>query len=69
LLDYKESLKKNRYWLNSLKNADYNKTDRSKIIGLTKEIDAINATDLQKIAKKYLSDGYIFAVLYPENQP
>ena len=68
LLDYKENLKKNRYWLNSLKNADYNKTDRSKIIGLTKEIDAISVKDIQNVAKKYLSNGYIFAVLYPENQ-
>lgn len=68
LLDYKENLKKNRYWLNSLKNADYNKTDKSKIIGLTKEIDAISIKDLQKVAQKYLSNGYIFAVLYPENQ-
>lgn len=68
LLEYKENLKKNRYWLSSLKNADYNKTDRSKIIGLTNEIDNINAKDLQEIAKKYLSSGYIYAVLYPENQ-
>ena len=68
LLEYKENLKMNRYWLSSLKNADYNKTDRSKIIGLTNEIDTINAKDLQEIAKKYLSSGYILAVLYPENQ-
>jgi len=68
MLDYKENLKKNSYWLNSLKNADYNKTDKSKIIGLTKEIDEISVLNLQEIAKKYLSNGHILAVLYPENQ-
>jgi len=68
MLDYKENLKKNRYWLNSLKNADYNKTDKSKIIELTKEIGEISVNNLQEIAKKYLSNGYILAVLYPENQ-
>ena len=39
-----------------------------RIIGLTKEINAINANNIQKVAKKYLNDGYILGVLYPENQ-
>lgn len=68
LLGYKENLKKNKFWINSLKNTDYNKTDKYKIIELTKEINNINADNIQNIAKKYLSDGYILAVLYPENQ-
>ncbi|MCF6348734.1 MAG: insulinase family protein [Flavobacteriaceae bacterium] len=68
LLEYKENLKKNKYWINSLKNADFDKKDRSKIIGLTKAIDDISAEDIQAIAKKYLSSGHISAILYPENQ-
>ena len=68
LLEYKESLKKNRYWLTSLKNADYNKSDRAKIVGLTKDIDAITGADIQKVAKKYLSGGHMLAVLYPEDK-
>ncbi len=68
LLDYKENLKKNKYWINSLKNADFNKTDKYKISELTKAINSINIKDIQKIAKKYLSDGYILAILYPEDQ-
>ncbi len=68
LLEYKESLKKNRYWLSSLKNADYNKSDRAKIVGLTKDIDAITAADIQKVAKKYLAGGHMLAVLYPEDK-
>lgn len=68
LLEYKEGLKKNKYWINALKDADYNKSDKNKIVGLTKDIDAINAADIQKVAKKYLSGGYILAVLYPEDK-
>ncbi len=68
LLEYKENLKKNKFWINSLKNADYNKKDRYKIVGLSNEILAINAKDIQNVAKKYLSNGYVLAILYPENQ-
>ena len=52
LLEYKEGLKKNRYWISALKDADFNKSDKSKIAGFTKEIDALNAADIQKVAKK-----------------
>jgi len=68
LLDYKENLKKNSFWINSLKKADYYKADKYKILELTKEINTFNVSDIQNIAKKYLSDGYILAILYPENQ-
>ncbi len=68
LLEYKENLKKNRYWINGLKNADYNKTDKLKIVRATKDIDGINAKDIQAVAKKYLSKGHILMVLYPEDK-
>ena len=68
LLEYKENLKKNRYWINGLKSADYNKTDKLKIVRATKDIDAINGKDIQAVAKKYLSKGHILMVLYPEDK-
>tara|TARA_R110002073_G_scaffold4213_4_gene28051 strand:+ start:7815 stop:10607 length:2793 start_codon:yes stop_codon:yes gene_type:complete len=68
MLEYKENLKKNKYWITSLKDADFNKTDKLKIIGATKDIDAINAKDIQAVAKKYLSQGHILAILYPEDK-
>ena len=67
LLEYKENLKKNNYWIRALKNADYNKADRSKIMGKTKEIDNITVKNIQAVANKYLTEGYILAILYPEN--
>jgi len=68
LLEYKENLKKNRYWINGLKNADYNQTDKLNLVGATKDIDAISGRDIQAVAKKYLSNGHILAVLYPEDK-
>jgi len=68
LLKYKENLKKNKYWLRALSNADFDKKDRSKIIGQTKDIDAINAVDIQAVAKKYLTSGYVLGVLYPKDK-
>jgi len=51
-----------------LSDADFDKKDRSKIVGQTKEIDAINAEDIQAVAKKYLTKGYVLGVLYPEDK-
>jgi zinc protease len=68
LLEYKENLKKNKFWINSIKNADYNKKDRYKIVGLSGEIESINVKSIQEVANKYLSDGYVLGILYPENQ-
>ena len=68
LLDYKENLKKNTYWIRALKDADYSKSDKSKVLGKTKEIGNITVESIQAVANKYLTKGYILAILYPENQ-
>lgn len=51
-----------------MKSADYLQTDKLKIVGATKDIDAITGEDIQAIAKKYLSKGHILVVLYPEDK-
>lgn len=68
LIEYKENLKKNRFWLNALKNADYNKLDKSNINHFTMAIDEITVENIQAVANKYLTEGHITAILYPENQ-
>ncbi len=68
LIQYKENLKKNKYWINRLKNADYNQIDKLKIVDATKDINAITGQDIQAVAQKYLSKGHILAVLYPEDK-
>ncbi|CAM1365435.1 Peptidase M16 [Tenacibaculum litopenaei] len=64
--DFKEDLKKNRYWLRTIKNIDYLKNDKESAIDLEKRVTKVTAKDIQKVAKKYLKNGYISAVLNPE---
>lgn len=67
LLELKEIQKTNKYWLGQLQNSDYNQTDRSKILEAEDKIKNLSAKDLQKIAKKYLSNNRIIGILNPEN--
>lgn len=66
LLGYKENLKENRFWLQALKNADYEQTDASKMLDFEKTVNAMTKEDLQKVAKKYLNNGYIIGIQNPE---
>ncbi|MCF6307862.1 MAG: insulinase family protein [Flavobacteriaceae bacterium] len=68
LLEYKENLKKNKFWMDFLNNSDYDKKDRSGILNVAKKIKAMTTKDIQAVAKKYLNHGYIYAVLYPEDK-
>ncbi len=68
LLEYKENLKKNKFWMDFLNNSDYDKKDRSGILNVAKKTKAITTKDIQAVAKKYLNQGYIYAVLYPEDK-
>ncbi|SDB46234.1 zinc protease [Flavobacteriaceae bacterium MAR_2010_188] len=58
LLEYKEDLKQNRFWLNTLKNADYEKKDAAKIFEFEKNVNSMTKDYLQTVAKKYLTTGY-----------
>ncbi|MBC3757584.1 insulinase family protein [Hyunsoonleella sp. SJ7] len=66
ILKTKQNLKKNKYWLNRLKNSDYNKQDLSKIFEYEERINALTAEQVQAVGKKYLSKGYILGIHNPE---
>ena len=66
LLEHKESLKENRFWLSLLKNADYQNEDATKVFDYEKNVERMDTSYLQKVAKKYLTDGYILAIHNPE---
>ncbi|PQJ78074.1 M16 family metallopeptidase [Polaribacter porphyrae] len=66
ILDHKESVKRNRYWLNLIKNIDYMKNDASDTMNFEERVNALTKADIQKVAKKYLTDGYILGILNPE---
>ncbi|OUS00146.1 peptidase M16 [Flavobacteriales bacterium 33_180_T64] len=67
ILGHKENLKKNRFWLRTLKNADYQKNDATKLLEFEKHVDELNIEFLQKVAKKYLGGDYIIGIHNPES--
>lgn len=66
ILDYKEDLKTNRFWLGQLKNADYLKKDAHNILNFEEAISSLTVADLHNAAKKYLTQGYITGIHNPE---
>lgn len=67
ILNYQENLKRNRYWLNTIKNIDYMKDDVSSIISFEDRVNALKISDIQMVAKKYLTSGFILGILNPED--
>ncbi|GGI57175.1 M16 family metallopeptidase [Winogradskyella haliclonae] len=66
LLSRKDQLEQNRFWLNVIRSADYNKSDINNVLNYEKNINALTKKDLQAVAKKYLTKGYLKAILLPE---
>ncbi|MDA0177100.1 insulinase family protein [Mesoflavibacter profundi] len=68
LLERKEDLKENRFWLNTLKNADYEGHDVNKLLEFETSVNNLTKVDIQKTAKKFLTKGYILGIHNPEKQ-
>ncbi|MDG5491522.1 pitrilysin family protein [Psychroserpens sp. SPM9] len=68
LLTRKEQLEQNRFWLSTIKNADYNQSDIDNVINYEANINALTTEDIHNVAKKYLQDGYLKAILLPEEK-
>ncbi|WP_405565907.1 M16 family metallopeptidase [Polaribacter sp. Asnod6-C07] len=66
ILDHKENIKRNRYWLNLIKNIDYMKNDISEATTFEERVNALTKEDIKIVAKKYLTNGYILGILNPE---
>ncbi|WP_460218818.1 M16 family metallopeptidase [Psychroserpens sp. MEBiC05023] len=67
MLDHKEDLKTNRFWLRHLKNSDYQKSDATKLLEFEKRVNDLTIEYLQEVAKKYLSKDYIIGIHNPES--
>ncbi len=64
--DHKEDLKKNRFWLNTIESIDFSNGNPEAIFTFEDRVNSITTKDIQIIAKKYLSKGYILGILNPE---
>jgi len=68
-LEMKENLKRNEFWLSTLRNSYLYERDYSKIMNYEERIDALTVDALKETANKYFNfDNYIQAVLYPEGE-
>jgi len=66
LLEYKEDLKSNRFWLNSLVSASRDQRDPNQMMNFEAEVGKMTVKDVQAVAQKYLNEDYILAILMPE---
>jgi len=67
LVSRKEQLKKNKFWLSKIGDADFDKKDINKILDFESAVKAMTVKEIQELAKKYLSNGAIVGTLLPEN--
>ena len=68
LLNRKDDLKENRFWLNLLQESDYNKEDPARVLSYETRVNSLTKEDMKQVAQKYLTKGYITAILNPEKE-
>ena len=68
LLDRKENLEKNSFWLQQISHATFMNDDINKINDYEKSLNAITVDDVHNIAKKFLSKGAVVGILMPEKE-
>ncbi len=67
LKNYRESIKTNQYWLNSLRNAEQFGDDPAEMFSFEDRVKALTVNDVQIAAQRYIdTNNYIQVVLYPE---
>lgn len=66
LLERKERIKENRFWVNVLKTADFQDRDATKIFDFENQVNKLSKTDIQNAANKFLTQGYILGIHNPE---
>jgi zinc protease len=68
LLEHKENLESNRYWLNTLYTAGYEQKDPNKMLEFEAAVAKLSNADVQAAANKYIDENYLLAVLLPEDK-
>lgn len=65
-LEYKESLKENRFWMANLKRAYTEDVNPEEVFQFEAKLNALTVKELQDVAKKYLSKDKVIGMLMPE---
>ena len=68
LLEHKENMKQNKYWLSSMVTASKENRDATKMLDFEKSVEALTKKDIQKIANDILDKDYLLGILMPEEQ-
>lgn len=66
LLNRKESLKQNRFWLNQLSAAEREEKDINEMLQFEEKVAALTVKDLKDVANTFLNDKYLLGILMPE---
>tara|TARA_R110002049_G_scaffold307773_2_gene509430 strand:+ start:16416 stop:19238 length:2823 start_codon:yes stop_codon:yes gene_type:complete len=66
IIERKEALKENRFWLGLLKNGDFNDKDIFRVFEYEEDINALTKARIQDVAEKYLTNGPILCIHNPE---
>lgn len=67
LNDYRDNLKKNRYWINHLTGVYMDRTSSNSILEYEKNLNKLTVKAIKKVAKKYATKNKFVAKLFPED--
>ena len=66
-MNYRESLKKDGFWISYLTDSFKYKKDWSRVLHYEKKVSNITIEDLVQAANNFLDEKYFLAILNPEN--
>ena len=68
LADFRKDSKENRYWLSNFTRSYINGNSPEEVLKFEEAVNAVNAKDIQNIAKKYLTKDKVIGMLMPEKK-
>lgn len=67
LLKYKENMKRNRFWMNTLRTSGEEGSNPAKVLKTVEAVNSLSKEDIQRAARIYLDENYFLGVLMPED--
>ncbi len=68
LVDHKEGIKTNGFWINNLLRADQESKNPNALLTFEESVKALHQDDLKKVANAYLDKDYFLSILMPEEE-